>query len=90
MKLFLEQNQYYDKSRKISPLENSAFGVPLVSNIIDNPALIIPTELQSIITQDNIIASCSLDSSFSMKQKVSQFLEKWCMESPLLFFNDYY
>ena len=87
MKVYLEQHGYYDKTRKITPV-NNGFGVPIMNMDIEQVKLELPQDLQSIFLPENIL-SVSLEASFSIKQKTSQYLSDWCQQGTFLLHSHY-
>ena len=87
MKVYLEQHGYYDKTRKITPV-NNGFGVPIMNMDIEQVKLELSQDLQPIFLPENIL-SVSLEASFSIKQKTSQYLSDWCKQGTFLLYFHY-
>lgn len=79
MKVFLEQQGYYDKSRKISSINGSSFGIPILKDDMDTLEGIASEPIKSIFHKENVV-STHLESSFSIKENVSHSLCVWCEE----------
>ena len=79
MKVFLEEQLCYDKSRKITQLDDQSFGIPILVDVFDNCVQKVPEALSSIVTKENLL-STSLESSYSLKERVHQCMSEWCKQ----------